>query len=229
MKRKSIIICILILSLLVINVLLKSDFKVVNKQNNLQEDKIELIQRSSDDMDVIIMEVIEEMIDKYNSKLSSARKNEIVMAITAESKHTNIDPFLVTSIICVESAFDPFVKSNRGASGLMQISKTVAKMMNITDIYNIKENIYGGCAYLKLLSNQFKSEELILAAYNAGPTRVRKLGRVPNYKETMRYIKKVNQVKNDLYQMQIQKQQNQFKEIKIANLMKKIDRQNTLN
>ncbi|HOJ77268.1 MAG TPA: lytic transglycosylase domain-containing protein [Bacillota bacterium] len=227
MKKVVTTLFISIISLLVILLIIfESDVEANSQQDNLIEVKTISEQKSNDPITVA---VIEELIEKYNNKLSNTKKNEIVTTIIAESNRTNIDPFLITSIICVESSFNPLVKSKRGASGLMQISKTVAKMMNISDIYNINDNIYGGCSYLKILSEQFKSEELILAAYNAGPTRVRKLGRVPNYKETISYIKKVNQVKNDLYQMQIQKQQERFKEVKTADLMKKIKLQNLLN
>ena len=65
--------------------------------------------------------------------------------------------------------------------------------MHIENPFDIKENIYAGTRYLKELRQIFKDNELTLAAYNAGPTRVALLGRVPKISETINYIFKVQQ------------------------------------
>jgi len=64
--------------------------------------------------------------------------------------------------------------------------------MNVTDPFNPEDNIRGGSRYLRLMLDQFNgSLELALAAYNAGPTAVRRHGGVPPYEETRNYIEKV--------------------------------------
>jgi len=50
----------------------------------------------------------------------------------------------------------------------------------------------GGAKYLKQLLEEFEGDrKLALAAYNAGPTVVRKYQGIPPYPETRRYINKV--------------------------------------
>ncbi len=55
------------------------------------------------------------------------------------------------------------------------------------------ENIRAGARYLKMLTDLFKGNlELILAAYNAGPTRVIQYNMtVPPIEETISYVKRV--------------------------------------
>ncbi|MCK5922773.1 MAG: lytic transglycosylase domain-containing protein, partial [Methylococcales bacterium] len=50
----------------------------------------------------------------------------------------------------------------------------------------------GGVSYLRNMLDQFgQDRELALAAYNAGPGAVKKYGRIPPYRETQQYVKKI--------------------------------------
>ncbi|GAB6099256.1 lytic transglycosylase domain-containing protein [Halanaerocella petrolearia] len=89
----------------------------------------------------------------------------------------DLDPYLVAAVIYVESKFDPWATSNKGARGLMQIMpKTgiwISDMLEedfITgDLYKPEINIKYGCWYLSWLQNKFKGELAVtLAAYNGG-------------------------------------------------------------
>ena len=129
------------------------------------------------------------------------------------SEQYDLDPFLVFSVIRVESSFRPDAVSPKNAKGLMQISdktgKWAAEKINIKEytsdmLFNPEVNIMIGCWYLKQLIKQFdQNEEIALAAYNAGSGNVSQwlqdrtvsadgvnLDKIP-FKETERYLKRV--------------------------------------
>jgi len=100
-----------------------------------------------------------------------------------------VDPELVKLIIEKESHFNPHAVSKSGAIGLMQLMPETAKLFGINDLYNPVENIKGGIKYLRDLFEMFGSDlELVLAAYHAGPSVVKRLNRVPTFPETMDYV-----------------------------------------
>jgi soluble lytic murein transglycosylase-like protein len=55
----------------------------------------------------------------------------------------------------------------------------------------VQENLEGGLRYLKGLIEQFQDVRLALAAYNAGPARIREYGGIPPFPETQQFVKKV--------------------------------------
>lgn len=104
----------------------------------------------------------------------------------------SIDPHLIKAVIMIESDFDRYAVSKTGARGLMQLMPGTAKELNVIDSFNPKQNINGGTLYLRNLLNMFDGDlSLTLAAYNAGPTLVKKINRIPRIPETVRYVKKV--------------------------------------
>ncbi len=88
-----------------------------------------------------------------------------------------IDPNLVMSLIRQESAFDHRAVSSSNARGLMQILPPTARYLQRNShrrLFNVKINTQVGIKYLTRLGNSFDGDvELVLAAYNAGPRRVR--------------------------------------------------------
>ena len=103
-----------------------------------------------------------------------------------------LEEALVRAVIKVESDFDPRAVSRRGAQGLMQLMPATARDMHVADPFDCEENIRGGCRYLRLMLNQFENDlELALAAYNAGPTTIRKHQGIPPYPETLQYVTQV--------------------------------------
>jgi hypothetical protein len=104
----------------------------------------------------------------------------------------NIDPHLIRAVIRTESAFNPRAVSEKGAQGLMQLMPATAKELQVSNPFDPEENISGGTRYLRSLLDTFQQDlKLALAAYNAGPTVVRKSWSVPEYPETVQYIKRV--------------------------------------
>ncbi len=122
---------------------------------------------------------------------STLRRYDHLIARHAERYGVRAE--LVRAIIKVESNFNPRALSRKGARGLMQLMPGTAAAFKVTDSFDPEQNIRGGVAYLSRLLNRYANDEtLALAAYNAGPTAVARYGnRVPPYRETRNYIRKV--------------------------------------
>jgi soluble lytic murein transglycosylase-like protein len=104
----------------------------------------------------------------------------------------NVEPAMVKAIIMAESGYDPRAVSHRGARGLMQIMPRTARSLGVPSSFDPEHNITAGVHYFRqLLDTVAQDPALALAAYNAGPNKVRQYNGVPPYKATRRYIKKV--------------------------------------
>jgi soluble lytic murein transglycosylase-like protein len=104
----------------------------------------------------------------------------------------SVDADLITSVIAAESNFDPKAISRRNARGLMQLLPGTAARLGVQHIFDPQENIDAGTRYLRDLLLLYKNDlALTLAAYNAGPQRVRQYGRVPPFAETRSYVQRV--------------------------------------
>jgi soluble lytic murein transglycosylase-like protein len=109
----------------------------------------------------------------------------------AAARHA-VDPTLVLAIIASESRGDPEAVSASGAIGLMQLMPATADELGV-DPWKPEENIEGAVRYLSLLLEEFKSVDLSLVAYNAGPAfadRYRQ-GKVDLGAETRAFIMRV--------------------------------------
>ena len=138
------------------------------------------------------------------------------------SKQYNLNPYLVASVIKVESNFEKDAVSTKDARGLMQLTPSTAKWVaekldienfNIDMLYITDINIEMGCWYLNDLRKEFGSDmKVVLAAYNGGRGNVNKwlnsnenskdgvsLHYIP-FKETDQYVKRV-EVYYNLYKL----------------------------
>jgi len=105
----------------------------------------------------------------------------------AASRH-RIDPKLLHALVAVESAYRPDALSSAGAGGLTQLMPGTAKAVGVTDRFDPASNLSGGADYLARQLLRFGDLKLALAAYNAGPERVARLGGVPAFPETRAYV-----------------------------------------
>jgi soluble lytic murein transglycosylase-like protein len=122
---------------------------------------------------------------------ASAVFPDVVAKIAAQQ---SLPPELIDSVIKVESNYNPYAVSPKGALGLMQLIPATARRFGVADVFNPVENIQGGARYLKYLLGIYGGDyPLALAAYNAGEGAVAKYGSVPPYKETETYVKRVAQ------------------------------------
>ena len=135
--------------------------------------------------------------------------------ILASAEEFDLDRYLVCGVIFTESAFRPEARSNVGALGLMQLMPaTGLEEAELLEIEGVTEdrltepalNIRLGCNYLRKLLDEFGTESVALAAYNAGPGRVRQwlkeYGKKEDgsilyipYPETNKYVGRVQSAK----------------------------------
>jgi len=93
------------------------------------------------------------------------------------------------ALINRESNFDPEAISPKGAVGLGQLMPDTAAGLGVKDRFDPEDNLHGSAKYFTQQLEQFGSLDLALAAYNAGPERVRQFQGIPPFAETRSYIK----------------------------------------
>jgi soluble lytic murein transglycosylase-like protein len=131
----------------------------------------------------------------------STRRNRKKYAptITRVAKVHRLPPALLHAVITAESAYDPEAVSRAGAVGLMQLMPATAKRYGVSNRRDPNANVAGGTHYLRDLLNLFDNNVVLaLAAYNAGENAVINYGRrIPPYKETQTYVRRVLKYYND--------------------------------
>jgi len=133
---------------------------------------------------------------------SSYGSSQYASLIGAASQKYGVDASLIEAVIQTESNFNASAVSSAGAKGLMQLMDGTARGLGVTNSLDPQQNIDGGTRYLAMLLKKYNgNEQVALAAYNAGPGRVDRLGIATDDdlqqkisslpQETQRYIGKV--------------------------------------
>lgn len=126
--------------------------------------------------------------------------------IAEASMRYGVETSLVKAVIHAESAYDPLAVSRAGAKGLMQLMDATAEWLGVTDPFDPRQNIFGGTRFLAQLLERYEGNEAVaLAAYNAGPGRIDRLGITSDEelemrlhelpRETQNYVRKVLELK----------------------------------
>ena len=104
----------------------------------------------------------------------------------------SMDEALIRAVMEVESDYNRYAISSAGARGLMQLMPETARVLGVRNVWDPRQNIHAGTAYLSRFIKQFSGNmELALAAYNAGPNAVIEYGQIPPYPQTENYVRKV--------------------------------------
>lgn len=103
-------------------------------------------------------------------------------SVARHAERYMLDPLLITAVMRVESDFNRFAVSPKGARGLMQImpdtARWAAERMGLADfdvehLFDPETNIAIGVWYLSMLREQFGGDTVLaLAAYNGGQANV---------------------------------------------------------
>lgn len=108
--------------------------------------------------------------------------------IALAARRHGLDPKLLHALVAVESAYRPGAVSPAGAAGLTQLMPATAADLGVSDRTDPAENLRGGADYLARQLVRFGDLRLALAAFNAGPERVARVGRIPANGETEAYV-----------------------------------------
>ncbi len=130
-------------------------------------------------------------------RLKTPRVPKDVFGLVSEmaTRHKVPRAFLL-AVVAVESGFRKDALSRVGAQGLMQLMPATAADLQV-DPEDPRQNVDGGARYLAWLLKYFGDERLALAAYNAGPGRVKRAGnQVPDIKETKHYVDNVRALRD---------------------------------
>jgi soluble lytic murein transglycosylase-like protein len=106
---------------------------------------------------------------------------------------------LVDAVIEVESGWNPYAVSVKGAAGLMQLMPATAARFGVQDRFNIRENIQGGVAYLAWLIRLFRGDlRLAVAAYFVGESPILLRGLAYSSREVFDYVSRIARVYRSL-------------------------------
>jgi soluble lytic murein transglycosylase-like protein len=127
-----------------------------------------------------------------NPHPSPTTPQEIDQIVQTTAEKHRVDPRLVRAVIATESNWNAGAVSRKGAQGLMQLNPQTAQTLGVADAFDPAQNVDGGVRYLGMMLDRYNGDvHKALAAYNAGPGAVDRVGGIPRIPETRNYVQKV--------------------------------------
>ncbi|UWQ86320.1 lytic transglycosylase domain-containing protein (plasmid) [Leisingera caerulea] len=126
---------------------------------------------------------------RATSERHKANRSLALVGLSAADWHV-----LFQALIEAESSYNPNAVSPKGAYGLGQLMPATARNLGV-DRSDPGQNLEGAARYLLAQLSEFRDIELALAAYNAGPHRVREYRGIPPFKETRNYIARIHRIR----------------------------------
>ncbi|MGH7466539.1 MAG: transglycosylase SLT domain-containing protein [Longimicrobiales bacterium] len=121
--------------------------------------------------------------------------------IEKHARSRGINPFFMAALIRQESMFNPAATSSVGARGLMQVMPSTGRSLarslgirrfNATMLFTPETNLRIGSRFL---ADQIKSwggrTDFVLAAYNAGPSRVQRWRQFPEARDADLFLERI--------------------------------------
>ena len=149
-------------------------------------DPATLLGPSAADPNVMVQESGSAVLARFDAV---AKNIPYAAEIRSAAIANGIDPLLLTGLVKAESSFHVNSHSGCGAMGLTQLMPVTARSLGVTNPYDAQQNLNGGAKYLARQLKHFGRVDLALAAYNAGPSAIGRLGVVPDSKK--HYVSKI--------------------------------------
>jgi soluble lytic murein transglycosylase-like protein len=118
--------------------------------------------------------------------------DDVTEALREASARHGVPYRLALSVARTESSLQHRVISSTGAMGVMQLMPDTARELGVSDPFSIEQNVDGGVRYLQILLTSYRGNvRRALAAYNAGPARIAKRGKLSMPDETKTYVSRI--------------------------------------
>lgn len=131
-----------------------------------------------------------ELAEQARKGTGVSRYRPVIEKMAAEF---GVDPKLMEAMVMQEDpSGNPRAVSPAGARGLAQLMPATAADLGVKNSFDPLQSLRGMARHMKHLSEVFGGDRVLIAAsYNSGEGTVLRLGRVPRYRETMAYVRRV--------------------------------------
>lgn len=136
----------------------KTPEQMIEQENTdpLDPHDIAADEEEEDDSDDAEYQTIISFISKKYKRVSEDDAHEIASSLVEYGREHDMDPKLAAAVIARESAFNKEAVSATGAKGLGQIKDFNFSTLNITNPFDIEQNVSGTTQYLKKMIKKWE-------------------------------------------------------------------------